>query len=90
MNIRMSLTTEVIESVRFSNLGTSKVAEIYHRVIGKFYQREVDSQAGMAMMFSYNCEYSSWNIPATDTILASIVNNPSIHKTINITVNELP
>jgi hypothetical protein len=52
MNIKMSLTTEAIDSVISSNLDTSRVAEIYHRVIGQFYQREVDSQAGMAMMFS--------------------------------------
>ena len=90
MIIRMSLTTEAIEAVRSGETTPVRLAEIYHRVIGHFYQREVDSQAGMGMMFAHNCDYSTWSIPAIDTILASIVNNPSIHKTIYITVNELP
>jgi hypothetical protein len=90
MIIRMSLTTEAIEAVRSGKSTPTRLAEIYHRVIGHFYQRDIDSEAWMNLMFAHNCDYSSWSIPAIDTILASIVNNPSIHKTINITVNELP
>ena len=84
--IGISLTQWAIDSIKTKKNTVEGIATYFHEIIGKNYQKQVDSL--YTINFLFNNEVKIYLIPGKKIILASIVNDPKIHKIFNIVVKE--